>query len=167
MKKIKIVIPLVIVLATVVFFMLAPTSAENQYFAAETDPDVPMLKLPSTLTVIDEEAFAETGIKAVALGDKVSYIGAAAFPRDILIYGEEGSYAQQWSEDNGYRFQSENAWNTDFTPLLSLLLLVQAWLFVPAVDTQHEYRFRRVTAYLRDMRPQERRELYPINYRFP
>lgn len=167
MKKSGVVFSLVIVLATVAFFMLATVSAVNQYITAETNPGMLAFKLPPSLMIIDEEAFAGTEIEAVSLGDKVSYIGAAAFPPNMLIYGREGSYAQQWAEENGYCFQSENAWNTDFTPVLSLLLLVQAWLFVPAVDTQHEYKFRRVKAFLRNMRPQERCELYPINYRFP
>lgn len=167
MKTIRVAFRLVLVLAIIAFSLRVPVFAGNQHIISPINPGVSVLSLPASLMIIDEEAFAETGIKAVALGDKVSYIGAAAFPRDILIYGEEGSYAQQWAEENGYCFQSENAWNIDYTPLLSLLLLVQAWLFVPAVDTQHEYRFRRVTAYLRDMRPQERKELYPINYRFP
>lgn len=178
---------IVMLLAAVILLALAPASSAKTHDMARNELQV---KIPASLTWIEEEAFAGTAFQLVVLDEKLTYIGekafggaqdlqsvyisentayigAEAFPADTMIHGREGSYAQQWAEENGYRFQCDNAWNIDFTPLLSLLLLVQTCLFAPAVDTRHEYRFRRVKAYLRDMRPQKRSELYPINYRFP
>ncbi len=153
-------------------------------------PPGQMKTFPASLRIVEDDAFSGTSFKTIIFNsslvfigngafqdvctltdvyipESTAFIGSEAFPSDTIIHGSAESYAQKWAEENGYRFQSDNVWNNAPVPLFSLLMLNQACLLLTIVDTQHEYKFRRVKAYLRNMRPQERKELYPINYRFP
>ena len=179
-----------IAILTMIYIVALPGQKALACIQLANGPPGQMKTFPASLRIVEDDAFSGTSFKTIIfdsslvfigngafqdvctltdvyIPESTAFIGSEAFPSDTIIHGSAGSYAQKWAEENSHRFQSDNVWNNTSAPLLSLLLLAQAWLFVPAVDTQHEYRFRRVTAYLRDMRPQERRELYPINYRFP
>jgi|GEM_PF-2884072 len=87
------------------------------------------MTLPASLTKIEAEAFAGSGVKSVALGDKVKSIGARAFANcgslkmiyipasvtsidatafsgvtGLTVYGVSGSYAEEWAISKGFGF---------------------------------------------------------------
>lgn len=149
------------------------------------------VSFPVSLRIIENDAFASTSLEVIALdgvtfigdnafayiftlknvyiSESTTFIGNNAFPKEAIIYASNGSYAQQWAESNGYQFRTCNIWsNSTSTLILShVLLITQIYFIRPTADVYHEFRYRRIKSYTRCMRPQERPELYPINYRFP
>ena len=149
---------------------------------------------PSSLETIDEEAFvgtvAETAIiqsnllkiekdvfqgannlKDVYLPDSVLFIADSAFPQNngLTIHGIEGSYAQKWAEENGFDFIVNDIWTdahvAEGIHIENLLSLF--WIICP-VDEKSVLRvIEAIKRFIKSMRPQDRPELYPINYRFP
>lgn len=186
MKKFFILITVFLVLGFA-FFQRAMT---NDYYGQFYGSPERITIFPRSLQIIENDAFAGTSLEKIKFEDSVifigdrafqnvftlqavyipentAYIGPGAFSEATLICGKSGSYAQQWAEENGYSFKSDSAWSNVSATLLFSLIFTLANLFIPGTDKQHEYRFMRVKAHLRNMRPQERCELYPINYRFP
>ena len=126
----------------------------------------------SELQKIESDALQNAfNLKDIHLPDSVSAIADSAFPKNsgLAIHGVEGSYAQQWALENGFDFVVDDIWtDTQITEeihpenLLSLL-----WVICP-VDTKALISFfDRIKRFIKSMRPQDRPELYPINYRFP
>ena len=92
--------------------------------------DEPDLILPESLTVVEEEAFMNTSASVVSIPDKVTSIGERAFygssllrqvyipssvttigdesfsncAESLIVYGEAGSYAESWADENEYMF---------------------------------------------------------------
>ncbi len=66
------------------------------------------LVLPQSLETIEESAFAECdNLTEVYIGGGVNSIAPSAFAshnKYLTIYGPSGSYAEQWSRDNGIKF---------------------------------------------------------------
>lgn len=148
--------------------------------------------LPSELQHLSDEAFAETALDTVIFADGIVYIGehafwnalhlsnvyipestysigVDAFPTSAIIHGIRGSFVQDWAEENGYRFVICNIWNTSMIlqkiqteQFLTLLVFL-----VPADLGKRLGRWRCISSFVRSMRPQDRPELFPINYRFP
>ena len=147
---------------------------------------------PASLQYISEEAFDNTALEVVSFGNElirideraffgadkltavyippsVEYIGDHAFPLAVTVHGAEGSCAQTWAEENGLNFVADDIWNAP--PQSSGIhpenLLCVFWMVAP-VDEKALFKLKkRVKAVVKSMRPQERPELYPINYRFP
>ena len=98
------------------------------------------INLPSTLTIVGASAFEGIGLERLVLPDKVTAIGAYAFCNcgklehiwigenvknihdrsfegcnkdKLVIHGKEGSYAQQWSTEKGYKFVTDPVGQTD------------------------------------------------------
>ena len=123
-----------------------------------------------SVTHIGDRAFMNAQrLQNTYLPDSVSFIGADPFPRGVLIHGAEGSYAQSWAAKFGFEFMVDDIWHVRakgegirldaiFT-LLACAVPLNAGLF-------EKYRKRRAIHEI-SMRPQDRIELYPINYRFP
>ena len=175
-------------LTVVILFAFIPSVVGKLYEKVHNNS---VFIAPVSLSCVEEEAFADTAFRKVVLNEKLVYLGEKAFwnsqplqsayipesaefvglnafPTDTLIHGSIGSYAQQWAMVNGYRFQSNNEYICCSKIMLSILLLSLSFLVrLIAEEKSVEYRFRCVKAYLMDMRPQNRSELYPINYRFP
>lgn len=150
--------------------------------------------LPASLQVIDEEAFVGTSVKTVVLPDGFDWIGDKAFflaqnltdvyipasmqhigqgafsaSSKLTIHGIENSLAYTWARDNGINFAVDDIWTTaqvsDWFHIESLLAL---FFIICPVDEERLRRYARdVGDYLRSMRPQDRPELNPIDYRFP
>lgn len=126
--------------------------------------------LPNMTTVIGSRAFAANrALRAVYIPETVLQIGEQAFEGDQLtIYGEEDSYAAAWARSHNVPFlqeQSSLSWTHIIRKLLreNVFLLVSLGCLSPAVFPQLKKAGKRE----RSMRPQDRPELYPIDYRFP
>ena len=179
---------LMTLVTVVILFAFIPSAMEK---TSEKVRNYSAFIAPVSLSCVEEEAFADTAFQKVVLNEKLVYLGEKAFwnsqplqsvyipestvyvglnafPSNTLIHSSIGSYAQQWAMVNGYRFQSNNEYICCSKIMLSILLLSLSFLVGPiAEEKSDEYRFRCVKAHLMDMRPQNRSELYPINYRFP
>lgn len=160
-----------------------------------------MSSLPDGLSVIGEEAFAGTAIASIQLPDTLQVIGRRAFADilemvyvyitegtqfidqsafagngDLTIAGQQGSYAEQWARENGYRFIYGEALltdgflrllrNSDCRKQLVAPLLLFALALMLAAMNKRRPNVRR-TGEGKSMRPQERAELHAIAYRFP
>ena len=145
---------------------------------------------PAELQVIDDEAFLGTslykaffdrkleyigqkaffgikGLKYAYLPPSVLYIDDDAFPHNTLIYSTRNSYAQEWAAETGHEFQINDIWNNNlnFQEKIIDIALTIICFSVP-IDIK-DILLKRISIYFRSMRPQDRPELYPINYRFP
>lgn len=148
--------------------------------------------LPASLLVVEDEAFAETAFKtvifeskAVSVGKRafsgntalqdaylpasVQFIGAEAFPAGLTIHGKAESFSREWAEANAFLFRSEDIWNpwalVQTIHMEFVLLLICATIY-PDLESFVSL-CRRVWSHIRSMRPQDRPELNPIDYRFP
>ena len=69
------------------------------------------IELPSTLTTIGNNAFYYcSGMTAIYIGQNVTGIGSNAFTNhhaDLVIYGESGSYAEIYANENNITFSTE------------------------------------------------------------
>lgn len=149
---------------------------------------------PASLLEIEEEAFASTseevvvfpnGMERIAerafynnqvltdiyIAESVIHISDTAFlgNTSFTIHGIEGSYVQSWSGKNNIRFVENNTW--DRLHLLKTVhvenLVILLWI-VCLTDRKNLQRFLgTIRHFFKSFRPQDRPELYPINYRFP
>lgn len=148
--------------------------------------------LPAALRYVAEEAFEGTALSAVSFGNELQYIGErafagsdslgkafippsaeyiadSAFPYSVTIYGVKGSYAQSWAEESGHAFVAEDIWSIQRTAsgLGPETLLALFWVIPPVDEKALSGLKKRIRLPVRSMRPQDRPELYPIQYRFP
>ncbi len=182
-----------LVLITILTFANTSTAVSKAYTDFYNDHRIQRFDatVPFSLIRIEDEAFSGTKLRNILLNTQVEYIGNAAFGnndnlQDVFIYertsyigfeafskktiihGIEGSYAQQWSEKNGYSFIIDNTRKYSISgSLISVLYLYSQFCFFGFDVDTCEYRRKRVRAYVKNMRPKERVELYPIDYRFP
>jgi len=133
---------------------------------------VQTLVLSEPLCQIGERAFADSpNLKTVTIPESVVYIGEHAFDgvSDLTICGEKGSYAAQWAEKHDVAFvPAETA--ACWVRMIVRLFGGSFFVFLPlcCIDSGAMLRLRRKAADIRkSMRPQDRPELYPIDYRFP
>ncbi len=151
-------------------------------------------RFPNSLKEIGAEAFEGTAFRILIFQDGFLRLGenafkgtdhleTAYFPRSTVcvassaftkssigqICGAEGSYVQKWAEENGVAFWCDNDWLTAPKRLhfsAEVLLAVFALLCLPPTSET-----KRIKQYLHSvsysMRPQDRPELNPIDYRFP
>lgn len=164
-------------------------------FAEEVSPeDNNTFLFPSSVKIIEDEAFEGTSVKIVILPDGLLYIGARTFDNapfltdvyipdttehiadsafyltsNLTIHGIDGSYAKDWAYKHKVPFIVDDIWN----------------VFVPGDRSQNTQTnpinrfiativlvilfslFRCCYFELRSRRPQDRPELNPIDYRFP
>ena len=147
--------------------------------------------LPTSLQYIEDEAFAETGLSSILFSENLLYIGSRAFsayslkdayvperteyigenafPAETVIHGVENSYVQIWAQKNGLTFVNDYIFCSNAKPIkTSLEHAILIFFFVIPLDSVKNTHKRRSTQkYVRSLRPQDRTELYPINYRFP
>ena len=127
--------------------------------------------LPGTVTMIGERAFANNrGLKVILIPESVSYIGETAFDgvSGLLIRGAEDSYAAHWAKTHDFAFVSAEASPPGAERTGKLLGNILSFLPLLCLFPADVLRLRRKTAdTLRSMRPQDRPELHPIDYRFP
>lgn len=144
---------------------------------------------PTELQVIDNEAFLGTSLYKAFFGSKLKYIGHKAFfgikglnyaylppsvlyidddafPHNTLIYSTRNSYAQEWAEETGHEFLINDIWNNNLNIREKIIIVLSIICFSAPIDTK-DILPKRISIYYRSMKPQDRPELYPINYRFP
>jgi len=150
--------------------------------------------LPTSLVMIEDEAFVATAAQTVLLTDSLSEIGDRAFAdspslkiviipgsvvyigehafdgiSDLTIRGEKGSYAAKWAQEHNIAFVPSMT-AAHWIRTLVKLFGGSFFAFLPfcCADPRVLLRLRRKAADVwRSMRPQDRPELYPIDYRFP
>jgi hypothetical protein len=150
--------------------------------------------LPASLKVIEDEAFEGVSAETVILSDSTESIGARAFADNgalkavhvseslfyigdnafegsyrVMIVGSEGSYAAAWARMHNVAFMPEE---TSTTWLVKLGRLLQEGFFLSfslgcIFPEAQFWQRRKREVFERSMRPQDRPELHPINYRFP
>ena len=180
-----------LLLLFVIADILLPVSVYAQ--TPNYEPETTFI-LPSSIQIVEDAAFEGTGVITVIIPEKLQYIGENAFAaalnlmavfipkatvyigenafrenQNLTIYGIQGSYADDWAEEHHIPFDRSDIWN----------LCVIVWVSVLAYAVLAGRRFemvrivkairpnRRKDDEGRDMRPQERAELHPIDYRFP
>ncbi len=150
--------------------------------------------MPMSLQFIEDEAFSGIPAKTVIIHNGLLYIGDCAFANannlkdiylpsttqfiarstlssimNVVIHGEVESYAQVWADEHGIKFIAENVWNnfcqgirtfnnknTKAIFISFLALTMQSVIMIGGCQNKD-----------RSMRPQDRPELNPIDYRFP
>ena len=66
------------------------------------------ITLPASLTVIEEEAFADGSFRSVFIPQGVKRIDDSAFTgiNPLIIFGYSGTEAQRFADENGFAFVS-------------------------------------------------------------
>lgn len=124
------------------------------------------------LLQIGDHAFSETNqLEDVYFPETVDYIADNAFCRSSLqtVYGSEGSYIQSWAAEQDLDFKPAVCWFTGsyIARISAVLLTTMLGLVCPPPDNDAQKIRRYLARIVRSMRPQDRPELNPIDYRFP
>ena len=192
----KSIIAFLLVLISIVLSSLNFASAEDRTLSSKESIPLQesVFILPTSLKKVEDGAFERTSVSTVVFWENVIYIGdqafadasnlqdiyippsaefigANAFPQNkgLTIHGVKGSYAETWANKHRVPFVLSNIWtlftaggrslNTQGIPLELMLL---------AISPDRILGITPQTAYDEmSMRPQDRSELNPINYRFP
>lgn len=183
-----------IVLLMVVHLLLAlsPLPAACQERLDATNEHT--FRLPASLEKIDVEAFTGTIAKTVIFQDgfqriesnaffeanylthvylpgSVEFIADSAFSKneELTIHSLKGTYVQRWAEENNIDFVVDDIWTdiqiTEGIHIESLFSLF--WIVCPMDEKALTKFSERIKKFEKSMRPQDRPELYPIDYRFP
>lgn len=187
MKKLAFVLALLLILS--VWSSPAVTN-----FGRVDDHSASSFILPRALRSIGEEAFKGTAVESVVIADGVTAIGERAFAdmhtlkmicvpesveyiadhafegsMNLVIQGKTDSYISRWAREHGIAFTNSETAALNKLRLKRLVKESFLTLFaLSAVSTiEYLWQFSRRKSVLKSMRPQDRPELYPINYRFP
>ena len=130
------------------------------------------IAFPDSLLYIGERAFAnDLYLKTVTIPESVEYIGEHAFDgsRDLTVYGSANSYAADWAREHDIMFvASEN--DLYYSKGLGKARTAELCILLSFIccDPDIILRLRKWAKNAgRSMRPQDRPELNPIDYRFP
>ena len=162
---------------------------------AQTESDsTPVFSLPMNLVLIEDEAFAETAVEVISfpkslveigerafagtyalreisIPDSVQYIADRAFEgcHDIIIHSEIDSYAANWAREHNVTLVSTE--NGSLIIEKRGKLLTWEFLIIASFNCVSQEVLLRLHTKRKNadcsMRPQDRPELYPIEYRFP
>lgn len=121
------------------------------------------------LTIGNKAFYANQGLYEVFLPPSLTYLADTAFDLSALgrIHGTFGSLAHQWAEEHDVQFLGDYTCCT--APILSLFRIGLLFILlgvIPPMESKYRLEYKART-YIPSMRPQDRTELYPINYRFP
>lgn len=124
------------------------------------------------LLQIGEHAFSETNqLEEVYFPETVDYIADNAFYCSSLetVYGSEGSYIQSWAAEHYLDFKPTVCWFTgSYISRISVVLLTTMLGVICPLPENDAQRIKRyLIRTIISMRPQDRPELNPIDYRFP
>ncbi len=183
---------IVSVLLTVFFFALSSFPVANA--ESKRDAEKAVFVLPSSLEKIEDEAFKGTAARTVLFQESLIYIGNSAFENSrfltdiyipatteyigehafpsnerLTVHGVIGSLAERWAKEHYVPFVPSNVWNligdsrdADDTGRIPTDRYHQA-MNSEKINNLHG----RTEDEGKSMRPQERPELNPIDYRFP
>lgn len=163
----------------------------NLCYAYETNT-ARVATFPASLQLLGDESFVGTSFETVIFRDQlksigmqvfdncyiltdvyspgsIESIGEDAFPKGILFHGIAESYVQKWTGEHNFDFVVDDIWDTYTVPIRILIqYTIGAFCFIFPADIKMLIRIRRrKDEFVKSMRPQDRPELYPINYRFP
>lgn len=122
------------------------------------------------LLYIGEHAFWNCDIQIVVyVPESVIYIGDNAFPENAVVHGLRDSYAEEWARNNKYQFIEESIWPIRRTPkrIHAEWLLIWSCLIVPNYGGNKRALLKWAYIFDKSMRPKDRSELPPIDYKFP
>ena len=182
-----------VLLLSLVMLMLMLLPGMSRGAPERTEPEPTAMSFPLALRTIDDYAFYGTSLETAVFGERLAFIGEKAFlniesltdvyippstgfigrqafPDGIVIHGVDGSYAQKWAAKNGIAFTVEDIWPARAASEVIYLRVILALLcsvLPPGSNPLLQKNRRRVEVFVKSMRPQDRTELYPINYRFP
>lgn len=128
--------------------------------------------LPDSLLTIGDRSFAEIyALRDIFVPASVEYISELAFEgnANLVIHGEKNSYAAEWATAHDVAFVEGgvvSAWLKTLNDIIEngVPVLLPIVCILPGT-TYQEWK-RRETIW-RSMRPQDRPELYQIDYKFP
>jgi hypothetical protein len=132
----------------------------------------PTFTMPASLAQIEDEAFADNfALREIWIPASVLYIADNAFEgcNEITILAEADSYAAEWAREHDMAFTpvAESAAERENLSKLLAGELAILLSFVSVSPVQLIRLRRRAWNAMRSMRPQDRAELNPIDYRFP
>lgn len=120
------------------------------------------------LEIIEPYAFNNIAtLESVYFPESLKRIDEHAFPARVAVFCVKGSYAEQWAKVNDYSFSVVDIWNTKMIRVVILRLLLSCFIIIEISVEKTENKLKRMQKLLISMRPQDRIELYPIDYRFP
>ena len=192
----KSTIAFMLVLISIVLLPLSFASAENSppFSKILTPSDEAMFVLPASLNMIDDEAFEGTAVTAVLIRERVicigdyafantpklqvvfipqatEHIGDYAFPANtgLTIYGAMGSYAEEWANAHQIPFDGVYFWNLLIPNRKTINIQgISHKRILLIINPERTVGIIQQTAFNEmSMRPQDRPELNPIDYRFP
>ena len=187
MNKRTIALLAVLFIALLVFFgtAFAEESADNRQAT---------FVLPAALIEIEDEAFSGTAVetvifpqgfqrigdgafkgarrlKGVYIPDTTEYIADSAFSRarGVMIHGIDDSYAKKWAKRHRIPFVVDDIWTkvvlSGWSPTIRI---VPVDLYIATIVLIVLFEIFKLGYYeVRSRRPQDRPDLYPIEYRFP
>ena len=126
----------------------------------------------NSLLFIGERAFAnDRYLKTVTIPESVEYIGEHAFDgsRDLTVCGSANSYAADWAHEHDIMFVASDN-DLYYSKELGKARTAELCILLPLIccDPDIILRLRKWAKKAgRSMRPQDRPELNPIDYRFP
>ncbi len=149
-----------------------PASLEEVEEEALEGTAVTTVVFQSNVVSIGDRAFADTAyLHDIFIPPTTEYIGENAFPdnTELIIHGVKGSYAEKWANEHQVPFVVSNIW-CQHTANGRLLYTqgIPLERMIKALTPDRLIGVSPPTAYgERSMRPQDRPELNPIDYRFP
>lgn len=120
---------------------------------------------------VDDRAFSGMeSLREAYFPRSTEYIADSAFSLSSLerLYGFEDSYVQEWAERHGMEFK-QNDWASapsNVRVAVEILLPLFGTVCIPVDDNRKKIK-RYIKMLVISMRPQDRPELHPIDYRFP
>ncbi len=128
--------------------------------------------IPDSTVILGNRAFANNKVlRNVQIPNTVLFIGENAFAESIhvRIQGIENSYAKAWARVHNVPFVEEENAPRWFTKLKNVLLqgCFLSWSIGYICPELQYWQCRKRERREISMRPQDRTELYPINYKFP
>ena len=191
MNKQRLIIWIIALTAVLHFlFCVLPVRSGLNHYSTEEHTAV----FPSSLQYVGEEAFIGTAFRShfftdgllridgrafenakrledVWLPGSIEHVADSAFSDSCIarIYGLEGSYAQKWAEQHHVKFQPVDIWLAAPSKphIVPLLLFPLLGMFYPWTDSERKRIKNYLMFFIVSMRPQDRPELNPIDYRFP
>ena len=128
--------------------------------------------LPQNLLKIGERAFADNFfLREIVIHETVHDIKDCAFEGSVnlTIIGTVDSYVAQWAKEHDVCFiqmKSPAAWIKVLRKLCAKSVYI-TFAFCPVCSGMIQQYRKRAAELGKSMRPQDRPELYPIDYRFP
>ena len=74
------------------------------YYGDEKKIEIPHNFLGYTVTSIEENAFFNNDLESITIYDNIIEIGKNIIDKNVIIYGNAGTYAEQYAIENGYTF---------------------------------------------------------------